>query len=83
MDYFMLRNYAPDARMPERMQEDLAKLCTALEPDAVAAAYACGCSWQTVVDAKGINSGSATPALPQGGARLPSDEQVLWWKVSS
>ena len=79
VDYYHLRNFAPDARMPERMQDDLAKLCTKLVHDHAAAAYACGCSWLTVVDDKQIAWGQ-TLATPQGGARLPSDDQVLWWK---
>ena len=82
IDYFHLRNFAPDARMPERMQEDLAKLCPKLERDEATAAYACGCSWQTITDDKAIDASGSTPAVPHGGARLPEDEQVLCWQRS-
>ena len=84
IDYYHFRNYAPDARMPGRIQEDLVKLCSALEPDNSAAAYACGCSWQTVAGVKSISSnhGERTSALPHGGARLSSDDQELWWKAA-
>ena len=84
-DYFHMRNYAPDARMPQRLQEDLAKLCTLLEPDDEAAAFACGCSWQTVIGEKqlAVLARAGTPAPPHGGARLPSDDQVLWWGATS
>ena len=46
VDYYHFRNYAPDSRMPERTQEDLAKLCKFLHDDEVAAAYV----WLLVAD---------------------------------
>ena len=80
IDYYHLRNFAPDARMPKRMQDDLGKLCPKLERDEATAAYACGCSWQTISEDKAIDASGSTPALPHGGARLPEDEQVLCWQ---
>ena len=85
VDYFHFRNYSPDHRMPERMQEDLSKLCQKLEADETAAAFACGCSWQSITGEKDIGSGKlgSTPAAPHGGVRLPSDDaQVLGWKAA-
>eukprot|EP00965_Chrysotila_dentata_P163906 5411154-Pleurochrysis_carterae.AAC.1 len=42
MDYYHLRNYAPDHRMPGKRESDLVKLAGKLRRDAKAAAYACG-----------------------------------------
>ena len=47
-DYYWFRNHTPDSRMPQSTAEDLAKLTTKLVPDPPSAAYACGCSWQSV-----------------------------------
>ena len=84
VDYFHFRNYAPDSRMPERKQDDLLKLCTKLEPDETAAAYACGCSWQTIRDEKDIGTSGrtgSTLAAPHGGA--PGDgDQILRWRAA-
>ena len=77
VDYYHFRNYAPDSRMPERTQEDLAKLCKFLNDDEVAAAYACGCSWQTISDAKVLLNG-VSKAPPNGGARFDDDQALLW-----
>ena len=80
IDYYHVRNFAPDARMPERTHEDLVKLCTKLVRQENAAAYACGCSWQTVVDEKLLTPAVGTPAAPHGGARLEG-QQLLHWGV--
>ena len=79
IDYYHCRNFAPDSRMPERTQADLAKLCARLLPDESAAAYACGCSWQTVTEPKPL-AAFGTPAAPHGGARLEGEDvDLLRW----
>ena len=75
-DYYHVRNFAPDSRMPARLQADLAKLCVRLVADESAAAYACGCSWQTIDDTKTLDPLGGTAAAPHGGARL---EGNLHW----
>ena len=81
IDYYHCRNFAPDSRMPERTQADLAKLCARLLPDDSAAAYVCGCSWQTVTESK-LLTPHGTPAAPHGGARLEGEDvDLLRWDV--
>ena len=83
VDYYWMRNFCPDGRMPGRWDEDLAKLCAKLVADDEAAAYACGCSWQSVVGEKELGGAGGTPAMPHGGARLENCEaQLLNWVVS-
>lgn len=93
VDYYWFRNYAPDPRMPERREEDIAKLSAKLVSgaairlagegapaarcDVASAALCCGCSWQTVSDAKRLHT-AGTPAAPHGGARLDGDGLVRW-----
>jgi len=69
-DYYWMRNYAPDARMPSKMQQDVEKLTSMLREDPASAAYACGCSWQSVVEFKPLDGVVGTPAAPHGGAGL-------------
>ena len=82
-DYYTFRNFSPDQRMPERQQEDLAKLAAWLQPDADAAAYACGCTWQTVRENKAIEAEGGVLAAPHGGARLGEAEPLLKWVVAA
>ena len=81
-DYYTFRNFSPDERMPERQQEDLAKLAAWLQPDADAAAYACGCTWQTVREGKPIEAEGGVPAAPHGGARLGEASPLLKWTLT-
>merc|ERR1719453_2732139 len=76
VDYYHFRNFAPDSRMPERTQDDLVKLCKYLTADEAAAAFACGCSWQTISDTKLLLHG-VSKAAPHGGARLEDDQVLL------
>ena len=78
-DYYTFRNFSPDQRLPERQQKDLAKLAAWLQPDADAAAYACGCTWQTVREGKPIEAEGGVPAAPHGGARLGEAKALLKW----
>ena len=80
---------APDERMPLKLQEDLGKLARWLRPADSAnggAAYACGCSWQSLVgrEAKPIEgeAGEGVLAAPHGGARLGEAEPRLKWVVA-
>ena len=78
MDYFWVRNYALDDRTPAKMTEDQAKLQTKLEPDDECAAYACGCTWQTVGAPKDVVV-DATEAAPHGGTA----EGRMRWKCEA
>ena len=77
-DYYWFRNYAPDPRMPQRREADIAKLCAKLVPDLASAALCCGCSWQSVVDPKVLDELAGSPAAPHGGARLDGDQLLKW-----
>ena len=78
-DYYHFRNFTPDPRMPERREEDLKKLQRMLEASVECAAFACGCSWQSVSTKKQIFSVEGlVKAPPEGGARL-EDDQLLHW----
>ena len=81
-DYFHCRNFAPDARMPQRRQADLAKLSTRLVADGAFAAYACACSWQSLDGEKQLEA-LGTPAAPHGGgqAQGESAEQMVTWRA--
>ena len=75
VDYFHVRNYTPDPRMPARFEEDAKKLATKLRPDEAAAALACSCSWQTIRDeAKPL--GRTCLAAPHGGTG--QGETLAW-----
>ena len=78
-----MRLHTPDARMPDKLQEDLRKLAHQLRPDGATAAYACGCSWQSVAAPKPIEgeAGGGALASPEGGARLGEAEPTLRWVV--
>lgn len=79
IDYYHVRNHCPDSRMPERTEADLAKLRTKLVPDAACAAFACGCSWQSIVGVKDLlDAVLGTPAGDEGGARLEADQMLRW-----
>ena len=82
------RAQAPDERMPLKLQEDLGKLARWLQPADSAsggAAYACGCSWQSLRgrDTKPIEGegdrGEGVLAAPHGGARLGEAEPRIKW----
>ena len=75
VDYFHVRNYTPDPRMPARFEEDAKKLATRLIPDEEAAALACSCSWQTIrAEAKPL--GRTCLAAPHGGTG--QGETLAW-----
>lgn len=60
------------------MVEDQAKLQAKLEPSDDCAAYACGCTWQTVSTAKDVTV-DTTDAAPHGGI----SEGRMRWKVEA
>ena len=64
VDYFHVRNYTPDPRMPARFEEDAKKLATKLRPDEAAAALACSCQADDPRRGKAVG-----PDLPRGAAR--------------
>jgi len=79
VDYFHLRNYMPDQRMTyntERANIDAQKLKAKLEPAPGCAAYACGCTWQSVVQRKEVSQWG-TPCGEEGGA---GEGGVVRWK---
>ena len=65
-------------RLVLQMIEDQAKLQVKLLPSDVHAAYACGCTWQTVDDTKDITV-DATQAAPHGGI----SEGRMRWKAEA
>jgi len=77
VDYFWVRNFAPDARLLGQEAHDLAKLARKLEDVPQLAAYSCGCSWQTVREAKALDP-AGSRAQPHGGARLEHSELIKW-----
>ena len=80
VDYYTCRNFSPDDRMPHKQQEDLAKLARWLRPAADGAAYACGCSWQSVgLESKPLEGDEGVLAAPHGGARLGEAKPCLKW----
>ena len=76
-DYYWVRNYAPDPRMPHRREEDIAKLSARLVRDATSAAMCCGCSWQSLSGQKPLDA-AATRAAPHGGSRQETDPLLKW-----
>lgn len=80
------RAQAPDERMPLKLQEDLGKLARWLQPADSAsggAAYACGCSWQSLVGREvKLIEGEGVLAAPHGGARLGEADPRLKWVVA-
>eukprot|EP00962_Isochrysis_galbana_P004996 scaffold1374_cov115-Isochrysis_galbana.AAC.2 len=60
-----------------RQAHDLAKLARKLEDVPQLAAYSCGCSWQTVREAKALDP-AGSRAQPHGGARLEHSELIKW-----
>ncbi len=79
-DYYHFRNYCPDSRMPGDHDASMGKLCARLVADAGSAAYACGCSWQTLGAGqnKSLDALLGVSALPDGGARLEEDQLLKW-----
>jgi len=82
-DYYWFRNHTPDSRMPLTMEDDMNKLTTKLVLDPACAAYACGCSWQSVAAPMAIVKSGTPPQEPGGGARLEAGDMLLWGAKTS
>jgi len=78
-DYFHLRNHMPDQRMAsnaQAMQQDMEKLRAKLLPDEACAAYACGCSYQSVTALKQLRSWGTDPG--EDGAAGSEGAKLKW-----